>query len=59
MLWTIAIILAVLWGVGLVTSFTLGGWIHALLVVAAVVVVIRLFEGRPYGFRHHGTHHPT
>ncbi|MBI5548337.1 MAG: lmo0937 family membrane protein [Deltaproteobacteria bacterium] len=58
MLWTIALILTLLWALGLVTSFTLGGWLHVLLVAALVVVVIRLFEGRPYGFRH-GGHHPT
>jgi uncharacterized membrane protein len=58
MLWTIAIILTLLWGLGLVTSFTLGGWIHVLLALALVAVVVRLIEGRPYGF-HHSGHHPT
>lgn len=47
MLFTIAIILFVLWALGLLTSFTLGGFIHVLLVLALVVVVIRLIQGRP------------
>jgi hypothetical protein len=46
MLWTIALILMVLWAVGLVTSYTMGGFIHLLLVVAVVVVVVRLIQGR-------------
>ena len=46
MLWTVALILMVLWAVGLVTSYTMGGFIHLLLVVAVVVVVIRLIQGR-------------
>ncbi|HEY5558051.1 lmo0937 family membrane protein [Acetobacterium sp.] len=46
MLWTIAVILIVLWVLGLVTSYTMGGLIHILLVVAIVVVVIRLISGR-------------
>lgn len=46
MLITIAIILAVLWLLGLITSFTLGGFIHILLVIAIVVLVIRLLQGR-------------
>jgi hypothetical protein len=46
MLWTIAVILLVLWALGLVTSYTLGGFIHILLVLAIVVVVIRLIQGR-------------
>lgn len=46
MLWTIAIVLAALWFVGLVSSYTLGGFIHLLLVVAAIVVVVRLVQGR-------------
>jgi len=47
MLFTIAVILCVLWALGLLTSFTMGGFIHILLVVALVVVVIRLLQGRP------------
>ena len=46
MLWTLALILLVLWGLGLVTSYTLGGFIHILLAVALVVVVVRLVQGR-------------
>jgi uncharacterized protein DUF5670 len=46
MLWTIAVILFVLWLLGIVTSYTAGGLIHVLLVVALVVIVIRLFQGR-------------
>lgn len=46
MLWTVALLLLVLWGLGLVTSYTLGGFIHILLVLAVVAVVIRLIQGR-------------
>ncbi|GMU20402.1 MAG: hypothetical protein AMXMBFR13_04990 [Phycisphaerae bacterium] len=46
MLWTIALILLVLWALGLVSSWTLGGFIHILLVVAIIVVLIRLIQGR-------------
>jgi len=46
MLWTIAVILLILWLLGLLTSYTLGGAIHALLVIALVVVVIRFLQGR-------------
>ena len=46
MLWTIAVILLVLWAVGLVTSYTLGGFIHVLLVIAIVVVLINVIQGR-------------
>ena len=46
MLWTIAIILGVLWLLGMVTSYTLGGFIHVLLVIAVIVVVVRLIQGR-------------
>jgi Family of unknown function (DUF5670) len=46
MLWTIAVILAVLWGLGLVTSYTIGGYIHILLVLAVIVVLIRIVQGR-------------
>jgi hypothetical protein len=47
MLWTIFVILLVLWILGLVSSYTLGGYIHILLIIAIVVVVIRLIQGRP------------
>ena len=46
MLWTIAVVLVVLWLLGLVTSYTMGGFIHLLLVVAIVVVLIRVIQGR-------------
>jgi hypothetical protein len=46
MLWTIAVILIVLWLLGLVTSYTLGGFIHVLLVLAIVVVLINVIQGR-------------
>ena len=46
MLWTIAVILIVLWLLGLVSSYTMGGFIHLLLVLAIVVVLIRIIQGR-------------
>jgi Family of unknown function (DUF5670) len=46
MLWTIAVILVVLWVLGLVSSYTLGGFIHILLVIAIVIIVINLIQGR-------------
>ena len=46
MLWTIFVVLLVLWLLGLVTSYTLGGFIHILLVLALVVLVINLLSGR-------------
>jgi uncharacterized membrane protein YtjA (UPF0391 family) len=46
MLWTIFVILLVLWLLGLVSSYTLGGYIHILLVIAVVVLLIRLIQGR-------------
>ena len=46
MLWTIFVILLVLWFVGLVTSYTLGGFVHILLLLAVVVLVIQLVQGR-------------
>jgi hypothetical protein len=46
MLWTIFVILLVLWLLGMVTSYTLGGFIHVLLVIAVVVVIIRIIQGR-------------
>jgi len=46
MLWTIAIILLVLWSVGLVASYTIGGFIHILLVAAVIIVLIRVIQGR-------------
>ncbi|MDQ1341442.1 MAG: hypothetical protein QG571_56 [Pseudomonadota bacterium] len=46
MLWTIAVVLAVLWLLGLVSSYTMGGFIHILLVLAIVVVLINVIQGR-------------
>jgi hypothetical protein len=46
MLWTILIILLALWLLGLVSSYTMGGFIHVLLVVAVIVFIIRLVTGR-------------
>jgi hypothetical protein len=46
MLWTIFIILLVLWLLGLVSGYTLGGFIHILLVIAIVVVLVRVISGR-------------
>jgi hypothetical protein len=46
MLWTISILLLVLWALGLVSSYTVGGFIHLLLVVALVVVLVRIIQGR-------------
>jgi len=46
MLWTLVVVLLVLWLAGLLTSYTMGGVIHILLVVALIVVVIRLIQGR-------------
>lgn len=47
MLWTIFIILLVLWLLGLVSGYTINGFIHILLVIAVVVLIIRLIQGRP------------
>ena len=46
MLWTIALVLLVLWGLGLVSSFTMGGFVHLLLVAAIVLVLVRVIQGR-------------
>jgi hypothetical protein len=46
MLWTIAVILIVLWLLGLVSSYTMGGFIHLLLVLAIIVVLINIIQGR-------------
>ncbi len=45
MLWTIAVILIILWLLGIVTSYTLGGFIHILLVIAIITVLIRVIKG--------------
>ena len=46
MLWTIFVILVVLWLLGMVSSYTLGGYIHLLLIIALAVVLIRVIQGR-------------
>ena len=46
MLWTIAVILFVLWALGMVTAYTISGFIHLLLVFAIVIVLIRVIQGR-------------
>jgi hypothetical protein len=46
MLWTIAMVLLVLWALGLITGYTFGGFIHALIVIAVVVVLVRMISGR-------------
>jgi hypothetical protein len=46
MLWTIFVVLLILWALGMVSSYTLGGFIHILLVIAVVVVLIRIIQGR-------------
>jgi hypothetical protein len=46
MLWTLAVILLVLWALGLVSSYTMGGFIHILLVIAIIVVVLNVIQGR-------------
>jgi hypothetical protein len=46
MLWTIVAILLVLWLLGLVSSYTLGGFIHILLVIAIIIVIVNLVQGR-------------
>ena len=46
MLWTIAVILLILWLLGLISGYVIGGFIHILLVVAIVVVLIRIIQGR-------------
>ena len=46
MLWTICVILIVLWLLGMVTAYTMGGLIHILLVIAVIVVLVRIIQGR-------------
>jgi hypothetical protein len=46
MLYTIALVLVVLWLLGLVSSYTLGGFIHILLVIAVIILLVRLIQGR-------------
>ena len=46
MLWTIAVVLGILWLLGFLSSYTMGGLIHVLLVLAIIVVLVRIFQGR-------------
>ena len=46
MLWSIAVILVVMWALGMVTSYTVGGFIHILLILAVAAVLLRLIQGR-------------
>lgn len=46
MIWTIIVILLILWALGMVTSYTMGGLIHILLVIAIIVVLVRVIQGR-------------
>jgi hypothetical protein len=46
MLWTIAVIMIVLWLLGLVTSYTMGGFIHIILVIAIIVIIVGFIQGR-------------
>jgi hypothetical protein len=46
MVWTIAVVLVVLWALGLVSSYTMGGFIHILLVLAIIVVLVSVIQGR-------------
>jgi len=46
MLWTLAVILVALWLLGMISSYTLGGFVHILLVVAVIFVLVRLIQGR-------------
>jgi hypothetical protein len=46
MLWTIAVVLLLLWLLGLITSYTLGGFIHILIVIAVVMVLVQIISGR-------------
>jgi hypothetical protein len=46
MLWTIAVVMIILWVLGLVSSYTMGGLIHVLLVIAVVVILVNIIQGR-------------
>jgi Family of unknown function (DUF5670) len=46
MLWTLFVVLLILWGLGLITGYTLGGVIHVLLVIAIIVILIQFIQGR-------------
>ena len=46
MLWTIAVVLIILWALGMVSSYTIGGLIHVLLIVAIIMILVRVIQGR-------------
>jgi hypothetical protein len=46
MLWTISVILIILWALGLISNYTMGGFVHILLVIAVIVVLLNLIQGR-------------
>ena len=46
MLWTIAVVMLILWALGMVTAYTMSGFIHVLLIIAIVAVLVRVIEGR-------------
>jgi Family of unknown function (DUF5670) len=46
MIWTICVVLIVLWLLGMVTSYTMGGLIHILLVIAVIIILVRIIQGR-------------
>ena len=46
MLWTICVVLMILWLLGVATSYTLGGFVHVLLILAVIVVLVRIIQGR-------------
>ena len=52
MLYTIAVVLIVLWLLGLVSSYTMGGFIHVLLIIAVVMILIQVIQGRPHKPKH-------
>jgi Family of unknown function (DUF5670) len=49
MLWTIAIVLIVLWAIGLISAYTMGGFIHVLLVLAVIFIILQVIQGRRLG----------
>jgi hypothetical protein len=49
MLWTIALVLIVLWAIGLISAYTMGGFIHVLLVLAIIVLIFQVIQGRRLG----------
>jgi hypothetical protein len=49
MLWTFAVIFALLWVLGLITSHTLGGFLHVLIILAVALLLVRIIKGRPGG----------